>query len=44
MPSRARIAAALAGLSFLLLARTRIETLWVIAGSAAVGLLAGLLA
>ena len=38
------IAAALAGLSFLLLARTRIETLWVIAGSAAVGLLAGLLA
>jgi chromate transporter len=38
------IAVVLAALSFLVLIRTRIETLWVIAGSAAAGLLAGLLA
>jgi chromate transporter len=36
-------AAAIATASFLLLAATRLDTLWIIAGSAAAGLIAGLL-
>jgi chromate transporter len=36
-------AAVIAAASFLLLAATRLDTLWIIAGSAAAGLIAGLL-